>query len=94
MTLNDCSHQKCGGGCKGSSILLEEQAIDSPNRNNVWEQEEKSYDLKIPTASKMLKRHHDKRDHDKSPKQDLRKTVHFQIKETDLKNEIETFQSH
>lgn len=55
----------------------EELVVDSPNWNDVWEQEEEPYDLKIPTASKMLKGHHDKWDHHQGPKQDLGETVHF-----------------
>lgn len=39
-----------------------------PNGNDVWEQKEKSYDLKIPAASKVLKGHHDKWDNHKGPK--------------------------
>lgn len=75
---------------KETVFCWEELTITLPNGNDVWEQKEKSYDLKVPTASKVLKGHHDKWDHHKSPKQDLGKTVHFQVKKTNLKK-IKTF---
>lgn len=55
-----------------------------PDRDDVGEEQKEAEDLEIPATSKVLQSHHDQWHHHQSAKQDLRQTVHFQVKQANL----------
>lgn len=58
-----------------------------PDGHNVGEEQQEAEDLQVPATSKVLQSHHDQRHHHQRPKQDLRQTVHLQVKEANLGHE-------
>lgn len=55
-----------------------------PDRDDVGEEQKEAEDLEIPATSEVLQSHHDQWHHHQSAKQDLRQTIHFQVKQANL----------
>lgn len=80
--------------CPNLWVKLNETALDftdkenKPDRDDVGEEQKEAEDLEIPATSEVLQSHHDQWHHHQSTKQDLRQTVHFQVKQANLQQHV------